>query len=193
MATYLAVSLLSTLPHLLHAQEDDAPATERRDWHLRGQFAGYQGLLSLGGGPVLAKGVWLPGLMYGFAPRAEGRDAVHQVILRNDVVFMPNQRSKATWISPAASLNLLLETGRHSYLSLPDPMPRGYYMAPLPQITLGVGARLHGTAGGLGPFREWAVHLEAVGMGSYLWYGLSERGFPLYRTVGLSIGAGVRW
>jgi hypothetical protein len=131
--------------------------------------------------------------MYGFAPPAGGRTAVHQFILRNDVVFFPKQRNSPTWLSPTASLNLLVETGRHSYLTLPERFPRGYYKAPLPRLTFGVGGRLNRELGGFGPFRQFAFTAEAVALGAYLWYGISERGFPLHRAFGLSFGVELLW
>jgi len=162
-------------------------------WRTRVQFAGHQGLLSAGAGPVLAKGVWRPALMYGFAPSNEGRDAVHQVILRNEVVLLPGMVGRTWRVSPSASLNLLLETGRHSYLRLPEPMPRGYYMAPLPRVTLGLGGRCTRALPGPGPFREMALTAEAVGLDAYMWYAVSQRGFPLHAAFGLSFGVDLRW
>lgn len=179
--------------HVRGQQEGDAVERKGMEWHARAQFAGYQGLMSLGGGPVLAKGVWRPALMYGFAPPDAGRTAVHQVVLRNDVVFFPGRRDKPTWVSPAASLNLLLETGRHSYLKLPERFPRGYYMAPLPRITFGLGGRVTKDISGSGPFREVAFTAEAVGMDVYLWYAASERGIPIHDAFGLGFGVGLTW
>src|SRR5690606_21148584 len=176
-----------------HAQEAPEEISGRIAWRLRGQFAGHQGLASIGGGPVLAKGLWRPALMYGFAPPDGGRDAVHQVVLRNDVVFMHRQRARGTWFSPAMSLNVLLETGRHSYLRLPSGFPRGYYPAPILRTTLGIGGRAARAIPGPGPFRELAITAEAVGLGIYLWYAVSNRGFPLYAAFGPSFGAELRW
>lgn len=170
--------------------QDGTPAEKpSRAWRMRGQFAGYQGLISVGGGPVLAKGLWRPALMYGFAPADSYRTAVHQIILRNDLVFLRKGREAPWHVSPTASLNVLLETGRHSYLSLPERFPRGYYMAPLPRVTLGAGARLARGMSSSGPFREWAFTGELVALDSYLWYAVSERGFPLADAIGLSFGA----
>jgi hypothetical protein len=131
--------------------------------------------------------------MYGFAPPAGGRDAVHQVILRNDVVFLERPMGQRYRAAPVASLNMLLETGRHSYLSLPDPMPPGYYAAPLPRITMGLGGRLERRLEGTGPFSAWAFTAEAVGLDAYMWYGVSERGFPLWAAFGASFGLELLW
>lgn len=193
MVTYLLYIGAVLTSSGMQAQEPDSLGRTTGKWHLRAQFAGYQGLFSVGGGPVFCKGVWHPALMYGFAPRTEGRDAVHQIILRNDVVFLPNKGGKRTWYSPAASLNLLVETGRHSYLSLPERFPPGYYMAPLPRFTLGLGGRMHRTINGPGPFQTLAFTAEIVGLDAYMWYAISERGFPLHAAFGLSFGAALRW
>lgn len=191
--SYISIAVLLTWSVRLVAQESDAPERTRSDWRVRSQFAGFQGLLSVGAGPVLAKGVWHPTLMYGFAPPAGGRVAVHQFVLRNDIVFFPKQRNSPTWISPTASLNLLVETGRHSYLTLPKRFPRGYYMAPLPRATFGVGGRLNRELNDFGPFRQFTFTTEAVGLATYLWYGISETGFPLHRAFGLSFGVELLW
>lgn len=193
LCTYLVITVLFACSSKLLAQESEVRERMRTDWRVRGQFAGFQGLVSVGAGPVLAKGVWRPTLMYGFAPPAGGRTAVHQFILRNDVVFFPGQRNSATWLSPTASLNLLVETGRHSFLTLPERFPRGYYMAPLPRFTFGLGGRLNRELDGFGPFRQFAFTAEAVALDAYLWYGLSERGFPLHRAFGLSFGVELLW
>ena len=74
---------LATWSNPLAAQEVEGGEKAALEWRVRSQFAGYQGLVSVGGGPLLAKGVWRPALMYGFAPRVEARSAVHQIILRN--------------------------------------------------------------------------------------------------------------
>lgn len=128
MRAIMALVLFGAMPFLVNAQE--LFEGDKRQWRLRGQFAGYQGLFSVGGGPVLAKGLWRPALMYGFAPADPYRSAVHQIIVRNDFVFMRGEQRARLHISPTASLNLLMETGTHSFLSLPDRFPRGYYMAP---------------------------------------------------------------
>ena len=109
------------------------------------------------------------------------------------MVFLARRDHKTTWVSPAASLNLLVETGRHSYLSLPDRFPPGYYMAPLPRITLGLGGRLDHQITGAGPFTGLAFTAEAVGLDTYLWYAVSERGFPLHAAFGLSLGLELLW
>lgn len=44
-----------------------------------------------------------------------------------------------------------------------------------------------------GPFREWAFTTEVVALDNYLWYAVSERGFPLSRAFGLSFGAELLW
>ncbi len=193
LGTYMLIAAFLACTGQALAQDSDAPESTRTKWSVRGQFAGFQGLPSAGAGPVLAKGVWHPKLMYGFAPPAGGRSEVHQFILRNDVVFFPRQRNSPTWFSPTASLNLLVETGRHSYLALPERFPRGYYMAPLPRFTFGLGGRLNREIKGFGPFRQFAFTAEAVGLDSYLWYGISERGFPLHRAFGLSFGVELLW
>ena len=183
LSTWLAAS----------AQGDASGEQATRPWRIRGQVAGYQGLFSVGGGPLLAKGLWRPALMYGFAPADAYRSAVHQVVLRNDLVFLRKGRKNAWHVSPTASLNVLLETGRHSYLKLPERFPRGYYMTPLPHLTMGAGARLARSGMSWGPFKEWAFTGEVLALDSYLWYALSERGFPLSDAIGLSFGAELVW
>lgn len=191
MRSVMTVVLFGAIPFVLNAQE--LGEREKREWRVRGQFAGYQGMFSVGGGPVLAKGLWRPALMYGFAPADAYRTAVHQVILRNDFVFMRGSERAGLHVSPTTSLNLLMETGRHSYLSLPDRFPRGYYTAPLPHATIGVGGRLAQREMAWGPFREWAFTAEVVALDTYLWYAVSERGFPLSNAIGLSFGAELLW
>lgn len=191
LCTYLAVVLLTMVPAAALGQAVDADFVPERGqkWRARSQFAGFQGLLSAGAGPLWVKGHWRPALMYGFAPPQAGRDAVHQVILRNDVVFGAGAREAGRAISPVLSVNMLLETGRHSYLHLPDKYPAGYYMAPMPRFTLGAGGRMERRIGG----RSFAIAAELVGMDAYLWYAMSERGFPLHAALGLSFGVEYLW
>lgn len=131
--------------------------------------------------------------MYGFAPADAYRTAVHQIIVWNDLVFRRKAAHGALHLSPSASLNMLLETGRHSYLQLPERFPRGYYMTPLPRITLGIGGRL--SQGGMAwrLFKEWAFTTEVVALDTYLWYAVSQRGFPLGDALGLSVCAQLAW
>jgi hypothetical protein len=169
----------------LHAQAVLGEVEHRPRWHVRSQFAGFQGLVSAGGGIILARGVWRPGLMYGYAPPAGDRIRVHQVILRNDAVFRPRPRERPTWFSAAASLNLILEAGDHSYLRLPPQFPRGYYHPPQAHGTVGLGGRVsHLFSGG----REIAFTTEFVALDTYLWYGISQKGVPLHQAFGLSFG-----
>lgn len=127
--------------------------------------------------------------MYGFAPPHAGRDAVHQFILRNDVVLGAGARKGGSALSPVLSVNMLVETGRHSFLRLPDRFPNGYYMAPMPRFTLGAGGRMERRIAG----RSFAFTAEMVGMDAYLWYAMSERGFPLHAALGLSFGVEYLW
>jgi len=193
MRRWLSIVVLTSLATIALPQDEPPDPKSPRQWRVRGQFAGHQGLGSVGAGPLLAKGLWRPALMYGFAPADAYRTAVHQVILRNDFVFMQGRGRSRLHVAPAASLNLLMETGRHSYLRLPERFPRGYYMAPLPRATVGVGGRLAQRSLARGPFREWAFTAEAVALDTYLWYAVSERGFPLWNAFGLSFGAELVW
>lgn len=157
------------------------------NWHLRGQFAGFQGLLSIGGGPSFFRGVYRPALMYGYAPATIGRSGVHQVILRNDIVFRPAPRMKTWWVSPTASLNVLLEVGDHSLLKLPEYYPKDYYITPMIHGTFGLGVKVNRRVGGL--FKEISFHMEAVALDTYLWYTLSQRNAPIHKAFGLSLAA----
>ena len=159
-------------------------------WHARIQTAGYQGLVSVGAGPSLLKGRWLPGLMYGYAPAAHGRSAVHQIILRNDVIFLPGAQKRSHWFSPSFSANLLLETGEHTYLRLPDEFAKGYYFTPQLHGTFGVGAVV-GVPFGAEGRRTLFVTAEAVALDTYLWYSISQRGIPITRAFGLSLAVAV--
>ncbi len=157
-----------------------------RHWHLRVQFAGYQGLISVGGGPVLARGRWHPGLMYGFAPPAGDRPAVHQIIVRNDLIFRPDPSDRKFHVSPSLSANLLIETGRYSYLKLPSEFPAGYYAAPQLHGTLGLGARWIRRMPDGSLFRNVSFSAEFTGLDTYIWYSISERGIPISDAFGLS-------
>ncbi|MDQ3101080.1 MAG: hypothetical protein M3R08_06815 [Bacteroidota bacterium] len=168
------------------AQEIHDSVPSRSRWHLRTQIAGFQGLVSVGGGPVLAKGVWRPGLIYGYAPPAGERTAVHQMILRNDLILMPNARSRRLWASPTISANFLMETGTHSYLKLPDRFPAGYYHSPRIHGTLGLGARISRSMQGIS--KELSFGAEIVGLDTYMWYAISQRGIPIYEAFGFSFG-----
>jgi hypothetical protein len=184
------ILILATL-NLQASETGDPPA--RPKWHVRTQFAGFQGLLSAGGGPVLAKGVWRPALMYGYAPPLNERARVHQFILRNDIVLFPRMRLRDPWVSPFFSANLLLETGDHTYLKLPDQFPRGYYHPPQVHGTFGAGARLNKITSARGPFKEITFSTEFVALDTYLWYAISQRGAPLHRAFGLSFALGAAW
>lgn len=186
----IALGLICCFRSILFGQEiqDTVPSDPR--WHVRAQFAGYQGLISVGGGPILAKGAWKPGLMYGFAPTAGGREAVHQIIVRNDLIFLSGrQRSHSYRVFPTMSVNLMIETGRHSFLKLPDRFPKGYYYAPQLHGTLGSGALVSRTLPQGSMFRTVGLGAEVVGLDTYIWYAISQRGIPLHQAFGLSLSA----
>jgi hypothetical protein len=169
------------------AGDQQGPVKEDGDqgrWHFRTQFAGYQGLLSIGGGPILFRGIYMPGLMYGYAPALGARSAVHQVILRNDVVF-GKSLGESTWrISPAASVNVLVEVGDHSLLRLPEYYPKNYYITPMIHGTLGAGLKARRKLDGF--FKEISIHSELVALDTLLWYTISQRNAPIHKAFGLS-------
>ncbi len=186
MRIFIFFIVFLALAPAVSGQTDRDTTSTVLHWHARTQVAGFQGLISVGGGPVLAKGVWRPALMYGFAPAARGREAVHQIILHNAIVFMPHAKAREFWVSPAISAAILLETGRHSYLRLPDKFPDGYYSAPQPHGTLGIGARLNRRMPEACFLREITFGAEFVGLDTYMWYAISERDIPIHRAFGLS-------
>jgi hypothetical protein len=153
-------------------------------WHLRAQFAGYQGLLSIGGGPKLFRGIYRPGLMYGYAPALGARTAVHQIILRNDVVFGRSGGERTWRILPTASLNVLVEIGDHSLLRLPEYYPKAYYITPMIHGTLGAGLKIARKVDGF--FKEISFHSELVALDTLLWYTISQRHAPINKAFGIS-------
>jgi len=192
-STGIVLLFLLIVPSNATAQQnpiDTAHAPLR--WQVRAQFAGYQGLFSIGGGPVLFKGVWRPAIMYGLAPAARSRSAVHHFILRNDLVFRRPHGAVRNFVSPTMSANLIVEPGDHSYWRLPQEFPGKYYFTPQMHATFGIGARydrsLQRTF-----LRQIGFGAEFVGLGSYIWYSVSQRNVPLHKVFGLSFAVAAAW
>lgn len=185
----LVVLLLSMTD--VFARSDSAAEASPSKWQVRAQGVGYQGLLSIGGGPVLFKGVWRPGLMYGWAPGTDQRSTVHTIILRNDIV-LPFQWRKAAWsLAPTVSANLLFDTGGHSFLFLPDKYPDGYYRTTAVHATVGLGGRIgHAFQGSSFP-REMGLSVELVTLDTYAYWALTQREIPFSDAVSLAFAVDV--
>lgn len=172
---------------MLKAQVDTAANVQEPAWRLRVQAAGYQGLLSIGGGPVLWKGRWQPALMYGWAPPTDRRKAIHSVIIRNDLVPGP-VLDRGPWsLSPAFSMNLLIDTGGHSFLVLPKEYPRGYYTTTALHATFGLGARLAYADHGHEGLPQAGLSVELVTLDTYAWYAIDQRTVPFSDAFSMSI------
>lgn len=173
------------------AQVDSTESAPYSKWQVRAQGFGYQGLLSIGGGPVLFKGVWRPGLMYGWSPSTDWRSTVHTIILRNDIV-LPFQLAKTQWsLAPTFSANLLFDTGGHSFLVLPDNYPDGYYRTTAVHATFGLGGRIgHATKGNEFP-REVGLSMELVTLDTYAYWALTQREIPFSEAISLAFAVDV--
>lgn len=189
MRAMLTGALLCTL---VQAQAGaDSLHTHAPRWTVRGQFAGMQGLASLGALWNTPDGRLQLGASYGHAPGRHGDVDFHCAALRAAGSWFPMHRPQVgRWnLSPTASLTAMLEVSGITFLFLPPEYPKGYYLPQAIHGLLGLGGRL----GYLGTTGQWAITAELVTMDTYLWYSIIQHEVDFHRIWNLALGVEYRF
>lgn len=112
--------------------EEDRPERNRfAPDHLKCQYAGNLGFLSVGVGYSLLGGHLHSDLFYGYSPRGRSGESIHQGAWKNTICPRPLRLSKRVqWIPVTAGAHLSCKIGnnnRETWVILPDRYPDRYY------------------------------------------------------------------
>lgn len=151
------------------------------------QFAGNIGFLSAGLGFELFKERLNVELIYGFVPVYNNRKAIHTFTLKT---FMPicSIKWKKYSLAPYGGFTTSYETGRHSFVKLPDRFPDGYYKPNAVHFTALVGVKLNKKLANGFWFKSVDVYFELGAVDSYLWYAISNKEVKLNDVFSSALG-----
>ena len=176
-----------TLPEQRNAQKWFVPA------HIKLQFAGGIGMVSLGVGYSYAKEKMETDLFFGYVPRSKGK-GLNSVTLKTTYIPARIALNNATAIDPfSVSMALNFTPGKNYFLGLPDHYPKKYYWWPSGLRTnLLIGSRLHRDFAKMPLFASADWYWE---MGTNDLYVLSRAVNKDAPPVGnlLFLGSGVKW
>ncbi len=182
----LALALVSTA----RTEENRAHRHRLIPDHLKFQYAGNMGFISIGTGYSILGGHVHSDVFYGYAPISRCGEHIHQITWKNTVLPGSIRLSKRIqWTPVAAGAHLSCKVGnnnRETWVILPNRYPKNYYPPTAVHLLLTVGTcfdyRIPGSS------RRAGMFLEAGTTALYLRNWLRERHVSLHDILNVSCG-----
>jgi hypothetical protein len=142
------------------------------------QFAGFMGMFSAGAGYHYMNKRLNTSLLYGYVPQSYSTRSIHTLALKNTIAIVNGSRflKSSVTVQPVVygGFTVNCEISRHSFFTLPDYYPKGYYHNQAVHLTFFTGIRTHILIGkekrmvqAIEPFAEIGT------LDTYLWYYVS--------------------
>lgn len=175
---------------MVHGQESRPERHPLLPDHLKCQYAGNMGFLSLGLGYSLFGGRLQSDLFYGYVPKRRCGDDIHQLTLKNTVYFRSLRLTDTVrWTPVTAGAHLSCKVGnnnRETWVVLPKRYPDRYYPPTAMQLLLTLGTCVESLIPGSS--RRAGIFFEAGTTALYLQNWLREKHVAFEEIINLSMG-----
>lgn len=151
------------------------------------QFAGNIGFLSAGLGYQLFSNKLNTEMVYGFVPKYQETEAIHQITLKNTVPLFRFQHENLIF-TPMLGLTATYETGRHSFVFLDDKYPDGYYASNAFHFTFLLALSVHKDLKPSYLIKGVDFYYEVSTVDTYFWYGISNKEVKMNEVFSLALG-----
>jgi hypothetical protein len=142
------------------------------------QFAGFMGVFSAGFGYHYMQEKMSTSLFYGYVPKAYSTRPIQTLALKHTVSIYDGSRlfkhSMPVFPVLYGGFTFNCEISKHSFITLPDYYPTGYYSTQALHFTFFTGLRVHIP---VSKTKNNAIepYAEVGTLDTYLWYYISDR------------------
>lgn len=156
--------------------------------YVKTQFAGNIGFLSVGVGYQFLKNHLYTELLYGYVPASISKaKPIHTITIKNTFPIL-SKNFNTIALSPIAGFTTSLETGKNSFVILPDKYPKGYYLPNAFHLTFFIGASVHKDFVNFKLIKGADLYFELSTVETYLWYAIKSKDVKLNDIVSSAIG-----
>ncbi len=130
--------------------------------HVKSQFAGNMGIVSIGAGYTFFDGKLETDMFYGYVGGPYTKHFVHHLTQKNTFSpFLRQINSNISWRPVTLGMSFLYnihDNNRQTWLLLPERYPKRYYMATAFSMLITMGTAVTWT--GNGPFENVGIYIE---------------------------------
>ncbi|MBI9068435.1 MAG: hypothetical protein JEZ09_14160, partial [Salinivirgaceae bacterium] len=156
------------------------------------QFAGNVGVVSAGFGYNTFGGKMTSMLMLGYAPKFISNADIVTVIQKNTFRGRNFKISKLQRIYPIAGFSINIETGRNSFLTLPDDYPEGYYGTNAITYAIFTGLTFQGKINHKTFVKQLEYYCEIGTLGTYVYYNIMRKEYLNPDILSLALGVNIK-
>ena len=191
MKTFIHKSIIVFI--LLFASETEANNELKTRWlpdHVKSQFAGNIGFLSIGAGYSFFKGKIESDLFYGYVSKERSQDTIHHITQKNNYIPFSTPVSKnIIWQPISIGTHFSYKIGdnnRQTWLILPNRYPDSYYFSTAFHFLFSLGTSFQYRGAGI--MNNTGFYLEASTVDLYLRNWIRQDYVKMSDTFSLSIG-----
>lgn len=158
----------------------------------KAQFAGNIGVVSAGFGYQTFGGKIMSDLMVGYAPKFITNAEIVTIVQKNTFQGRNFKKNKLQRIYPIAGFSINIETGRNSFLKLPDRYPEGYYGTNAITYSIFSGLTYQGKVNNKAFVRQLEYYCEVGTLATYVYYNYMRKEYLNPDILSLALGVNIK-
>lgn len=156
--------------------------------YIIGQFAGNIGFVSAGFGYQSNSGKLSSSLFVGYVPASIANATIITISQKNTLRGKNFKHPKLNHFYPSLGFSINIETGRNSFITLPERYPDNYYSTNAIKVGLFTGLTYQGKVRSNSRFHQFEYYAEIGTLASYVYYNIKRQEYLNPDILSLALG-----